>query len=83
LPVPVGRKIGCGEPGSIDPEARETKLEGSGKANVRRSRLQCSVPCMPVVSQAGNRVTWNHFLFGGGRHVSPTPFPLLQAVPAA
>ena len=22
-----------------------------------------SVPCMPVVSEAVNRVTWNHFLF--------------------
>ena len=25
--------------------------------------MQCSVPCMPVESKAGNRVTWNHFLF--------------------
>ena len=55
----------CGEPGSIDPEARETELEGSREANVRRFRLQCSVPCMPVVSKAGNRVTWNHFLLAG------------------
>src|ERR1017187_1509611 len=25
--------------------------------------MQCSVPCMPVESKAGNRVTWNHFFF--------------------
>src|SRR5580698_1564450 len=25
--------------------------------------MHCSVPCMPVESKAGNRITWNHFHF--------------------
>ena len=47
-------------------------LRGAERRNVRRCRLQCSVPCMPVVSKAGNRITWNHFSFWG-RSPSPSP----------
>jgi hypothetical protein len=52
---------GCGELGSIDPGAGETGIGGAEQRITRRSRTQCSVRCMPVASQAGNRVTWNHF----------------------
>jgi len=38
---------------------------------------QCSVPCMPVMSRAGNQVTWNHFLFWGSSH-----FPFLRPASA-
>ena len=37
--------------------------ELTGEA-LRALDSQCSVPCMPVASQAGNQVTWNLFLFG-------------------
>jgi hypothetical protein len=42
---------------------REIDLRGVERRDFQRYSLQCSVPCMPVVSKAGNRVTWNHFLF--------------------
>ena len=70
-----GQEAASGEPGSIDPEAGENGHRGAERRNVRRSCLRCSMPCMPVVSQAGNQVTWNHFFcslrdhFPVGRHV--------------
>jgi hypothetical protein len=36
------------------------ELKGEAPGNPDRVS---SVPCMPVVSEAVNRVTWNHFLF--------------------
>ena len=40
--------------------------------SVRRSRLQCSVPCMPAESKAGNQVTWNlSLLRGGAAQITP------------
>ena len=56
---------GCGALGGIDPGAGETGLGGAEQRSTRRSRTQCLVRCMPVASQAGNRVTWNHFFWGG------------------
>ena len=60
-----GQKAASGEPGSIDPEAGENGHRGAERRNVRRSCSRCSMPCMPVVSQAGNQVTWNHFFLEG------------------
>ena len=57
-----GQEAASGEPGSIDPGAGENGLWGAERRNVRRFCLQCSMPCMPVESQAGNQVTWNRFL---------------------
>ena len=48
-------------------------MRGAERRNVRRCRLQCSVPCMPVVSKAGNRITWNHFSFWGAFASTPPP----------
>src|ERR1035437_7564878 len=59
-----GQEAASGEPGSIDPGAGENGLWGAERRIVRRFCSQCSMPCMPVVSQAGNQVTWNHFLLG-------------------
>ena len=56
-----GQEAASGEPGSIDPGAGENGLRGAERRIVRRFCLRCSMPCMPVVSQAGNQVTWNHF----------------------
>jgi hypothetical protein len=53
----------CGELEGIDPEAGETGFRGAEQRSTRRSRTQCSVRCMPVVSKAGNQITWNHFSF--------------------
>ena len=58
-----GQEAASGEPGSIDPAAGENSHWGAERRNVRRSCSQCSVPCMPVESKAGNQVTWNHFFF--------------------
>src|ERR1022692_3799609 len=59
-----GQEAASGEPGSIDPGAGENGHRGAERRIVRRFCLQCSMPCMPVVSQAGNQVTWNHVLLG-------------------
>src|ERR1022692_239941 len=61
-----GQEAASGEPGSIDPGAGENGHRGAERRIVRRFCLQCSMPCMPVVSQAGNQVTWNHVLLGKG-----------------
>ena len=55
---------GCGALGGVDPGAGETGFRGAERRSTRRSRTQCSVRCMPVASQAGNRVTWNHPFLG-------------------
>jgi len=75
---------GCGALGGVDPGAGETGFRGAERRSTRRSRTQCSVRCMPVASQAGNRVTWNLFFFASsgesvgewyvsncGRNISP------------
>jgi hypothetical protein len=52
-------KRDCGESQSIDPGSGETGFRGAARRIARRFRLQCSVPCMPVVNKAGIRVAWN------------------------
>jgi hypothetical protein len=66
---------GCGELEGIDPGAGETSFRGAEQRGTRRSWTQCSVRCMPVVSQAGNRVTWNRF-FLGASSTPGGPFPI-------
>src|ERR1035441_8546094 len=56
-----GEKKGCDAPGSIDPVAGKNGCWGAERRSVQRSRLRRSVPGMPVVGKAANRVTWNHF----------------------
>ena len=56
---------GCGALGGVDPGAGETGIRGAEQRSTRRSRTQCLVRCMPVASQAGNQVTWNHSFLGG------------------
>src|ERR1039458_10760252 len=56
-----GQEAASGEPGSIDAGAGENGPRGAKRRIGRRSCLRSSMPCMPVVSQAGNKVTWNHF----------------------
>jgi len=41
---------GCGALESIDPGAGENGIWGADKRGVQHFRMQCSVPCMPVVS---------------------------------
>ena len=60
----AGEKKGCDAPGSIDPAAGENGCWGAERRSVQRSRLRCSVPGMPVVGKAANRITWNHFFCG-------------------
>ena len=60
----AGEKKGCDAPGSIDPAAGENGCWGAERRSVQRSRLRCSVPGMPVVGKAANRITWNHFFVG-------------------
>ena len=41
-------------------------------------QMRCSEPCMPAVSNAGNRITWNLFLFTGTgklKHAPPAVIP--------
>jgi hypothetical protein len=64
----AGEKKGCDAPGSIDPAAGENGCWGAERRSVQRSRLRCSVPGMPVVGKAGNRITWNHFFCGRSVH---------------
>src|ERR1035441_2922760 len=59
-----GQEAASGELGSIDPGAGENGHRGAEQRIVRRFCLQSSMPCMPVVSHAGNQVTWNHFFYG-------------------
>jgi hypothetical protein len=56
-----GEKKGCDAPGSIEPVAGENGCWGAERRSVQRSRLRRSVPGMPVVGKAANRITWNHF----------------------
>src|SRR5664279_1563664 len=56
-----GQEAASGELEGIDPGAGENGHRGAEQRIVRRFCLQSSMPCMPVVSQAGNQVTWNHF----------------------
>src|ERR1035437_8275510 len=72
-----GQEAASGEPGSIDPEAGENGHRGAERRIVRRSCLRSSMPCMPVESQAGNQVTWNHFFVGWG-HLLPHNPTLLR-----
>jgi hypothetical protein len=46
-----GQEAASGELGSIDPGAGENGHRGAERRIVRRFCLQCSMPCMPVVSQ--------------------------------
>src|SRR5450759_1079669 len=62
-----GQEAASGEPGSTDPGAGENGQRGAERRIVRRFCPRSSMPCMPVVSQAGNQVTWNLFLCGGVR----------------
>jgi hypothetical protein len=50
-----GQEAASGEPGSIDPGAGENGPRGAERRIVRRFCLRCSMPCMPVESQAGNQ----------------------------
>jgi hypothetical protein len=59
-----GQEAASGELEGIDPGAGENGHRGAEQRIVRRFCLQSSMPCMPVVSQAGNQVTWNHFFCG-------------------
>src|ERR1017187_4104899 len=59
-----GQEAASGELEGIDPGAGENGHRGAEQRIVRRFCLQSSMPCMPVVSQAGNQVTWNHFFWG-------------------
>src|SRR5665811_2386404 len=58
-----GQEAASGEPGSTDPGAGENGPRGAERRIVRRFCSRSSMPCMPVVSQAGNQVTWNHFFW--------------------
>src|ERR1039457_5718196 len=73
-----GQEAASGELGSIDPGAGENGHRGAERRIVRRFCLQSSMPCMPVVSQAGNQVTWNHFFWGHTR-LSPVFMPFQTA----
>src|SRR5271157_1369913 len=64
----AGEKKGCDAPGSIDPAAGENGCRGAERRSVQRSRLRCSVPGMPAVGKAGNRITWNHFFAPAKEH---------------
>src|ERR1019366_4241405 len=70
----AGQEAASGELEGIDPGAGENGHRGAEQRIVRRFCLQSSMPCMPVVSQAGNQVTWNHFFWGQPRR-SPVFMP--------
>src|SRR5260370_13033156 len=65
-----GQEAASGEPGSIDPAGGESGHGGADRRIVRRSCSRSSMPCMPVVSQGGNQVTWNHFYLGRERSLT-------------
>ena len=50
-------------PGSTDPAGGENTGWGAKGRSVQRSSSRSSMPCMPAVSQAGHRITWNLFCF--------------------
>jgi len=54
---------GCGEPSGGEAWGGENALSGAERRIARCSPLQSLMPGMPVVSQAEDRITWNHFLF--------------------
>jgi len=56
--------ISCGAPESVEAvTAKPVAGKQTGNAHGAPERAaQCG--CMPAVSKAGNRVTWNRFLFG-------------------
>jgi hypothetical protein len=55
--------ISCGAPESVEAvTAKPVAVEQTGKAHSTPER-DAQYGCMPVVSKAGNRVTWNRFLF--------------------
>jgi len=57
-------KISCGASESVEAvTAKSVAGEQTGKAHGAPER-DAQYGCMPVVSKAGNRVTWNHFFFG-------------------
>src|SRR4051794_584192 len=53
----------CSASERFDPVTVKSETGDAGGQCARRSGLQCSVPCMPVVNRAVNQITWNHFLF--------------------
>jgi hypothetical protein len=56
--------IGCGAPESVEAvTVKSVAVEQTDKAHGAPER-DAQYGCMPVVSKAGNRVTWNRFLFG-------------------
>ena len=58
--------MSCGAPESVEAvTAKAAAGEQTGKAHGDSER-DAQYGCMPVVSKAGNRVTWNHFLFWNG-----------------
>ena len=58
--------ISCGAPESVEAvTAKPVAGEQTGKAHGALER-DAQYGCMPVVSKAGNRVTWNHLLFWHG-----------------
>jgi hypothetical protein len=60
-------KIGCGAPESVEAvTAKPVAVERTGNAHGAPKR-GAQYGCMPVVSKAVNRVTWNHLVFGAGR----------------
>ena len=60
----------CGAPGSVEAVTPKTVAgEQTGKAHGAPKR-GAQYGCMPVVSSAGNWVTWNRF-FLGGRYAAP------------
>src|SRR4051812_41831727 len=77
-----GQEAASGEPGSIDPAAGENSHRGAERRNARRFCSQCSMPGMPVESQAGNQVTWNHFFFGLVQVETRWTSPIFDRIPA-
>src|SRR3954463_5671063 len=73
----------CSPLRSFDPVAAKSEIGEWKRKTLGAPRLQCSVPCMPVVNRAVNRVTWNHFLFGpAARPPAPPPFLPPRARPS-
>ena len=53
----------CGVAGRHRSWGGEIGPRGAERRSTQRYLMRCSVPCMPVESKAGNRITWNHFFF--------------------
>src|SRR4051812_10370237 len=60
----------CSASGSFDPVTAKSETGDAEGECARRSGLQCSVPCMPVVNRAVNQITWNHLLLWGSAYFS-------------